>query len=254
MKRIGANVYGAAALLLGTTVALSGDFATNWQPVPENAAGHTLLVFAGAALLIGGGLAVQGHRTRRAGGAVLALIFLAFALLWARRVVGFPQILATWLGTAEELALVLGGCALFVPSLVRSEWQAAASRALRIGFGLCALIFGAAHFAYVKQTAAMVPAWLPPSADFWAYATGVGHAAAGAALVTGVLALLAARLLTLMFLVFQILVWVPQLVQRGGEPMAWGGNGVNLALVGAAWIIAELVEARTERHPAAEAE
>jgi uncharacterized membrane protein YphA (DoxX/SURF4 family) len=241
----GANVYGAAALLLGATIALSGDFATNWQPVPKDASGHAMLVFAGAALLIGGGLAVQWSRTRRWGGFVLALAFLPFVLLWLRRVVLFPQILGTWLGTAEELAIVLGACALFLPSLVRPERQAAARGVLRVAFGLCALVFGAAHCVAVKETAAMVPRWLPAGPDFWAYLTGAGHVAAGAALVTGILALTAARLLTLMFLVFQALVWLPQLFERSGDPMAWGGNGVNLALVGAAWIIAELIEVRT---------
>ncbi|HEX5184584.1 MAG TPA: DoxX family membrane protein [Allosphingosinicella sp.] len=254
MIRIGANIYGAAALLLGAIVALTGDFVTTWQPVPEDAPGHSILVFIGAALLIGGGLAVQWPRTRRAGGAVLALVFLVFALLWARRILGFPQILGTWLGTAEELAVTIGGCALFLPSLLRQEAQPAARLILRIAFGLCALLFGAAHFVYVKETAALVPGWLPPNATFWAYATGAGHVAAGAALVSGLLALLAARLLTLMFLVFQALVWLPQLFQHPDAPMAWGGNGVNLALVGAAWLIAELVEAQARTRPAPETE
>jgi uncharacterized membrane protein YphA (DoxX/SURF4 family) len=248
--KVGANVYGAAALLLGAIVAIGGDFVTTWQPVPEDAPGHAILVLIGAALLIGGGAAVQWPRTRRTGGAVLALVFLIFALLWARRVIGFPQILGTWLGTAEQLAIALGGCVLFLPPLLRSERQPAARLTLRIVFGLCALLFGAAHFAYVKETAALVPAWLPPNPDFWVYATGAGHIAAGAALVSGILALLAARLLTLMFLAFQALVWLPQIFQHPHAPMAWGGNGVNLALVGAAWIIAELVETRAKQRPA----
>ncbi len=247
--KFGANVYGAAALLLGAIIAVSGDFITTWQPVPEDAPRHAILVYIGAALLIGGGAAVQWPRTRRTGGALLALIFLVFALLWARRVIGFPQILGTWLGTAEELAIALGGCALFLPLLPPGR-QPAARLALRIVFGLCALLFGAAHFAYVKETAALVPAWLPPNSDFWAYATGACDVAAALAFVSGILALLAARLLTLMFLVFQALVWLPQLFQHPHEPAAWGGNGVNLALVGAAWIIAELVETQTKRRPA----
>lgn len=247
--RMGANVYGAAALLLGATVAISGDFVTTWQPVPEDAPGHAILVFIGATLLIGGGAMVQWPRTRRIGAAILALVFFAFALLWARRVIGFPRILGTWLGTAEELAIVLGGCALFLPPLLRRGRRAMAWLALRIVFGFCALLFGAAHFLYVKETAALVPAWLPPDPHFWAYLTGACDIAAGLALVSGLLALLAARLLTLMFLVFQLLVWLPQLFQHPHDPTAWGGNGVNLALVGAAWIIAELVEAQTKRRP-----
>src|SRR5258708_19793693 len=72
----------------------------------------------------------------------------------------------------------------------------------RLAFGVCALIFGGAHFVYMNLTAPLVPKWLPPAPEFWAYATGVGHIAAGVAILTGVQARLAAILLPAMFASF----------------------------------------------------
>jgi hypothetical protein len=44
----------------------------------------------------------------------------------------------------------------------------------------------------------MVPKWIPPGQHFWAVATGVAFLLASAAILSGVLAVLAARLLTVM--------------------------------------------------------
>jgi hypothetical protein len=38
----------------------------------------------------------------------------------------------------------------------------------------------------MNLTAPLVPKWLPPSQELWAYATGVDHIAAGVAILTGV--------------------------------------------------------------------
>jgi hypothetical protein len=103
------------------------------------------------------------------------------------------------------------------------------------------VVFGVAHLIYVGETAAMVPNWLPPSPKFWALATGGAHLAAGLALMSGISAYLAARLATIMFVGFGLLVWLPRLVAQPTVHMAWSGNGVNLALVGAMWAVADAI-------------
>ncbi len=87
----------------------------------------------------------------------------------------------------------------------------------QIAFGLCALLFGAAHFVYMNYTAPLIPKWLPPSQEFWGYATGVFHIAGGLAILAGVQARLAAILLTVMYAAFIPLVFVPVLMT---EPSA----------------------------------
>jgi uncharacterized membrane protein YphA (DoxX/SURF4 family) len=240
MTDFGRRVYGAAAVALGLVGLAWGDFAAVWQPVPPQTAGYAALAYAAAAVEIAAGVALQGRRTAKPAAMVLAAFFAIFAALWARRIIAAPQLLAVWSGMAEQLAIALGGLMAFATLSGRG-------RLARVGqavFGLCLLAFGAAHVVYVKETAAMVPRYLPPGPQLWAYITGAGHAAAGLALISGVLDRLASRLVTAMFVVFGALVWGPQLLEKPGDHMTWAGNAINLALVGAAWIVADAAAAR----------
>jgi uncharacterized membrane protein YphA (DoxX/SURF4 family) len=90
---------------------------------------------------------------------------------------------------------------------------------------------------------ALGPKWLPPTQEVWAYATGVGHIAAGVAILTGVQARLAAILLTAMFAPFTPLVHAPMLLADPSGYMNWTENALNLALIGAAWVVADSLDA-----------
>jgi uncharacterized membrane protein len=238
---LGRRVYGLAAIWLGLVGLGWGDFAAVWQPVPDGTPGRTALAYAAAVLLLAGGGAIQWRRTAKWAALGLAAISLVFALLWSRRIFTHAEIFGVWSGTAEQLAIALGGVAVWAglePGGARRERIALACR---LAFGLCLVIFGGAHFLYVKETAALVPKWLPPSREFWAYATGACHVAAGLALLSGLQALLAARLATAMFVGFGLLVWIPQAAAAPGQHMAWAGNGINLALIGAVWAVADMI-------------
>ena len=119
------------------------------------------------------------------------------------------------------------------------------TRGGQIAFGVCAVLFGGAHFVYMNLTAPLVPKWLPPSQEFWGYATGVGHIAAGVAILTGVQARVAAILLTIMFASFTPLVHVPMLLDKPSSHWIWNENAVNLALIGAAWAVADSLSRRS---------
>jgi uncharacterized membrane protein YphA (DoxX/SURF4 family) len=108
----------------------------------------------------------------------------------------------------------------------------------RILFALCLFSFGLVHFVYASATASFVPKWLPPGQLFWAYVTGLAHWAACLALLSGVLAKAAARMLTVMFIVFSILVHAPSLLADPSH-FSWAANAMNFALIGAAWLIAD---------------
>lgn len=105
-------------------------------------------------------------------------------------------------------------------------------------FGACLMVFALAHLIYLAPTAELVPKWLPPGATFWAYATAAGHFAAGIAILCGVLARTAARLLTAMFVVFGILVQAPTIFIDPHTHFNWAANAINFALIGSAWVIA----------------
>lgn len=245
MISLGTRFYGLTVLLLGLVGLAWGDFAAVRQPVPADWPMRTALAYLWAALFVAGGLMLQVRRTAAIGALLVAALFLPFFLLWAKRVMGFPQILGTWSGFAEEIVFILGGVAAWLTCVATAAEpeERRLARTVRWVFGLCLLVFGAAHFVYVRETAAMVPAWLPPGTHFWAYATGLCHALAGLALLSGIQALLAARLLTAMFAGFGLLVWLPQLFAAPVH-MAWAGNAINLVLTASAWALADLL-ART---------
>src|SRR5258706_7414220 len=154
----------------------------------------------------------------------------------------------TYSDIAEQLAIT--AAALIVYAGNAKIDAALAARLMRLGqlaFGVCALLFGGAHFFYMNFTAPLVPKWLPPTQEFWAYATGVGHIAAGIAILTGVQARLVAVLLTAMYASFTPLVHGPMLLANSSSYMNWTENALNLALVGAAWVVADSL-ARQRRH------
>ena len=240
-KGLGRRVYGLGIMALGMVGAVWGDFLLG-QPVPKDFPGRTPLAYAAAAFLLVAGAAVVWRRTAgRASAALTAYYAIIVVLLMNTRVViAHYKEFGAYSGVAEEVAIAAG--ALIVYASGAAMGTASAARLTRLGqraVGVCALLFGGAHFAYLNLTAPLVPTWLPPSQVFWAYATGIGHIAAGVALLTRVHARLAAILLTTMLGCFAILVHLPTLVTAPRSVMNWTENAINLAIMGVAWVVAD---------------
>ncbi|HEY0044440.1 MAG TPA: hypothetical protein VGB62_07805 [Allosphingosinicella sp.] len=244
MRDLGRRIYGAAAIALGLVGLAWGAFATVWQPVQDYTPFRTPLAYLTALVLIGAGTAVQFRRSAPPALLVLAAVFAAFALLWAPRVIGYPQIVATWAGFAEQFAVAIAGVLAWLALQGREAPRLAT--VLRVAFGICAVFWAFNHFTNIPQTSGMVPAWIP-GRTFWAWATGFGHLAAGLALISCVMAVLAARLLAAMFLVFQLCIWVPGLFAVPANHVVWAGNAVNLTAIAAAWVLAEFLEGRSRQ-------
>lgn len=245
LSNLGTRVYGLGAIALGLVGLAWGDFATVWQPIqalPFAVPHRTALAYVAAAGLLSAGVAIQWRRSARAGLLVLAILYFIFALFWLPRVIGFPHLFGTWSGFLEEFALVAAAAVVYSSLLPRGSAGAVRmARAGRLAFGVCVLSFGLSHFFAIPQTAGMVPKWIPPGQTFWAVATGVAHLLAGLAILSGVLDVLGSRLLTLMLATFGALVWAPALFAQPHEHMVWAGNAVNLALMGAAWVVADSI-------------
>jgi hypothetical protein len=238
---LGLRVYGLAGVALGAVDLAFVKLAEPWQALPAFIPFGTFLAIPIGLGLLLAGAGLQLRRTAVASAFVLGAIYLIFAMGWTMRFAATPALLAVLLGVCEQLALVIGGLCCWLLGRPNGNAVQRLFPFCRIGFGLCCLVFGAAHFVYAKETAAMVPAWLPPGGLFWAYATGIAHALAGIALVCGIRALTAARLLTAMFVTFGLLVWLPILFTAPDALSAWGGNAVNLALAGAAWCLSDTI-------------
>lgn len=76
---------------------------------------------------------------------------------------------------------------------------------------------------------------------FWAITTTIALALAAIALLSGRSALLASRLLTTMLIGFGLLVWLPAPFADPHKMFNWAGNAENLAITGAAWIVADFL-------------
>ncbi len=250
-----------------------GDFALQWEPVTADFPARTALAYIFSALLVLGGAAVNWRQSAALGAAALSALYaVVVVFMHGVNVVRHPGTFAVWSGVAEQLALLAGGLVAFAclesvrgdnspggnaaggdtrggnpqrPDGVR-DWGLRAAFLLRwsvMAMGVCLLVFGLAHFFYLDFTASMVPAWIPGVQKFWAAFTGAAHVAAGVALLTGVAARLAAILLTAMFAGFGVLVHLP-LLMADPSHVNWVMNAVNLALTGAAWVIAEALPAQ----------
>jgi uncharacterized membrane protein YphA (DoxX/SURF4 family) len=238
----GAQVYGFASVLLGASGLVWHDFARPWQPIQSfrSLPNVEALAYVAAAALIFGGLTVQRQSTARAGAVLLGLIYFGFAWLWLPRIVDFPRLAGPRAGFIQELAMVVPAILIYMSATPGSPaLRLRTALTGRILFGFCALSFGVNHFYNLRETAALVPTWIPPNQIFWAELTGGAFLLAGFALLSGVLALLAARLLTVMFILFGTLVWLPRLFTDTHSHAAWAGNAINLAIAGAAWVVAD---------------
>jgi hypothetical protein len=105
-------------------------------------------------------------------------------------------------------------------------------------YGLAMIAFGLSHIFYLQLTAPLIPAWLLWPV-FWAYFTATTYLAAGAAVLSGVFARLAATLAAVQMGSFLLLVWLPIVLAGKMNDFNWGEIVVNFALVAGGWVVAE---------------
>ena len=237
----GWRVYGLGVMALGVVCLTWGGFDPG-QPVPKSFPDRSILAYCAAVFMIAAGAAVEWRRTAAWGAAALTAYYalIVVTLMNGAVALAHPAEYGAYSGAAEQLAIAAGGLIVYAASArIDAALAARLTRLGQLAFGVCALLFGGAHFFYMNLTAPLVPKWLPPGQAFWAYATGVGHIAAGVAILTGVKGRLAAILLTAMYVSFTALVHLPMLLADPSSRFIWSENALNLALIGAAWVVAD---------------
>lgn len=230
------------ALIFGLGIAALAGLSLAWdrfapgQPLPAGFPGHAMLAYAADGVMLMCSAAILWQRT--AGGG--ALVLLAYYVVIVLVLMNGPMLVRLYAsyGIYEELAIQAGFA---VGALLVYAGSARAPRLLRAGqmaFGICCIVYGGAHFAYMNLTAPLVPGWLPPSQVFWGYATGIAQIAAGLAFLSGLQARLAGMLLTAMYGLFQVMVHIPMLIAKPNDHFILTENATNLALIGVAWMMA----------------
>jgi uncharacterized membrane protein YphA (DoxX/SURF4 family) len=232
-----------AAVAFGIITLVWHDFNT-WQQVRAlgNVPHREILVYPAAAIEIFGGMAIQGRRTARAGAIALGAIYFIFALLWVPHIIAEPLVYDCWGNFFEQFSLVSGVMIVYATvSQNKLERAPMLARAGYICFGICVVSFTLEQLFYLSGTAGFVPKWIPPGQMFWAIATTIAFALAAIALLSGRSALLASRLLTAMIVGFGLLIWLPAAFADPHKLINWAGNAQNLAITGAAWIVADFL-------------
>jgi uncharacterized membrane protein len=253
--RVGVWFYSLATVTTGIVDLVWRQFESSHQPMsalgPHIPGQQVLACIAGIWLVLAG-MALLWRRTAPMGAMGSALIYLIFALLWVPRLFAVAHTFGFGIGV---IVFGLGGIAaqiLFVApaAIVYAEnasldplWRERLAIAARWMLGLPPIAFGLGHLINLQAYAKFVPHWVPFGL-FWIVFTGIAFLLAGAAIVSGIRDVLAARLLALMLLVFEVIVEIPPVFVQPHSQTAWGGAIYNLTAMGACWMFAEFVANR----------
>ncbi|MBV8636672.1 MAG: hypothetical protein JO322_01180 [Candidatus Eremiobacteraeota bacterium] len=240
----GRVVLGASAVLFGI-IALMWHDADTWQglasiwKLPGGRVIGDFLIVAQTA----GGIGLVFPRTARIASIVFGAVYAIFALDRIGGIIVQPGNFLQYDSFAEAFCLVCGAIAIYASTETNAAQASMLGRIARIGLGLCTIAFTLAQAIFLKATADLVPAWIPPSQMFWAILTTVAFALAAIAMLINRQAQLAMRLMTLMLVLFGLLVWVPIVIAHPQSHNDWSEFCINFLIAGAAWVVAELQSA-----------
>ncbi|MGH9500400.1 MAG: DoxX family membrane protein [Terriglobales bacterium] len=241
-------LFATGMIGLGVLALVYGDFAMVWQPVAPWVPGRTALAYASGVLMLLAGLGLLLRATAAWSIRILFPYFVAWVLLKVPALFVAPQMEAVWLGIGELTVLLAGGWVLFARLAGLSEGSPLACatgengvRIARVLFAVALLPIGLSHIMYVKETAELVPAWLPYRPG-WAYLTGAGQMACGLGVLFSILPRVAAWAEAGMLSLFTLLVWVPAILAAPKTRLPWTAFFISWAIAAAAWAVAQNVQ------------
>jgi uncharacterized membrane protein len=256
--KIGVWFYGLGTILTGMLDIAWGAFDASHQPIQvlgKNLPGQHILTYIAGVWLVAAGLAILRRRSARMGAAASGIAYLIFAAFWLLRYsagihaygLRIAVLLGISFGLAQQLMLVAPATIVYASTASPdSPLQRRAAIAARWMLGLPPILFGLFHLVGIRVFATIVPHWMS-FGYFWAGLTGIAFILAGCAICSGIMDVLAARLLALMLLLFEGLVEAPPIFIRLHDQATWGAAVYNVAAIGACWIFAEFRASRADR-------
>jgi uncharacterized membrane protein len=249
------SLFAVGMIGLGLLALVYGDFALVWQPVATWVPGRTVLAYASGLIMLLGGVGLLFKATAAWSVRILFPYLIVWLLLKVPALIVAPQMEAVWLGFGEIAVLFAGGWVLFAALAALRGRSALAfatgDRAIRIArvlFAVSLIPIGLSHLVYVKETADLVPAWLPFRTG-WAYLTGVGQIACGISVLFSIYPRLAATSEAGMLSLFTLLVWGPAILAAPRTRLPWTAFFISWAIMAAAWLVANEIAASEPAKP-----
>jgi hypothetical protein len=251
MKNVlyGRIVFGASAVLFGV-IALMWRDPDTWQNVYEirrlpfgMIIGVCLMI-----ALIAGGIVMQSPRTAHMASVILGVVYVCFSLACIPGIIAASNVYEKY-GCSFFLffSMVCGAVALYAATDANAARAAIIGQAARLGLGVCAISFTMGQALLLRDTAGLVPKWVPPNQMFWAVLTTIGFALAAIAILINRLAPLATRLMTLMLGLFGVMVWAVRLVAHPEAHFIWSEFSLTFLITGASWMVADLIGSSAEK-------
>jgi len=247
IQSVGHAVFAVIMIALGVQGLFKGDFTAVWQPIPKGVFARDELVYICAMVSLLSGIGLLLRRAATYAARVLLASFLLWSLFFRLpNLVLAPKVESSWWSCGEAAVMMAAAWVLYV--WFAGEWDTfrlpfaigeSGLRIARVLFALAMIPFGLAHFTYLRQTAGIVPNWLPWHTG-WAFITGCAFLATSVAVLTGVYARLAVALSAVQMGLFALLVWGPIMLAPGPKsPLQWNETIVSCALTAGAWVVAD---------------
>jgi len=159
-----------------------------------------------------------------------ARLALAFAVFSIRTTVFWPYF-------SGAIFLVIGLAKIIKDELPQKHGLDKTLPFGRLFFALPMGVFATQHFTNTKDVARIVPSWMPLH-TFWVYLVGIALIAAVLSIILEKHARLAATLLGCMFLLFVVLMHIPNIVATHGARLFWVIGLRDIAFSGGAFALA----------------
>jgi hypothetical protein len=234
--------FGASAVLFGV-ISLTWHDADTWQNLRYIWSLPFGTVIGGCLMItqIAGGIGVVYPRTVRLASVVLCVVYLCFSLACVPDIIAAANIYDKYGGSFFLFfSLFCGAIALYAATETDAAKAVPFGRVARLGLGVCAISFTLGQALLLRDTAHLVPKWIPPNQMFWAILTTIAFALAALAILINRQAKLATRLMTFMLGLFAVLVWIPHVIAQPQAHFNWSECVLTFLVTGAAWMVADL--------------
>lgn len=244
MKKLpfGRIIFAAAAVFFGI-IALMWRDPDAWQNLQHiwNLPFGRIVGYCLMAAQIAAGIGILYPRTAHAASMALCTVYLCFSLACVPDIIAATNIYEKYGGSLFVFfSFFCGAIALYGVTESNGTRALLIGRLARIGFGVCAISFTLGQLLLLRETAQLVPRWIPPGQMFWAVLTTIAFAAAAVATLANREARLALRLTMLMLALFGVLVWGPHVIAQPRAHFFWSECVLTFLTAGAAGVVADL--------------